>query len=115
MLQRKRIYEKPSRNDGIRVLVDRLWPRGLAKAHADVHIWMKNIAPSTELRQWFSHDPKKWKEFQKRYTRELQDSGELRALAALAKKRKVTLVYGARDEEHSNVHVLEDVLRKLMK
>ena len=111
MIQLKRVYEKPSRKDGLRVLVDRLWPRGLTKERAAVDLWLKDVAPSTELRKWFGHDPAKWKEFQIRYRKELKEKAD--ALALLKQKCKVhtlTLVYGARDEEHNEALVLKSVL-----
>jgi uncharacterized protein YeaO (DUF488 family) len=111
MIQLKRVYEKPSRKDGLRVLVDRLWPRGLTKELAAVDLWLKDVAPSTELRQWFGHDPAKWKEFQARYRKELQ--GKKDSLKVLRQKQKghtVTLLYGARDEEHNEAKVLKLIL-----
>ena len=111
MIQLKRVYEKPSRKDGLRVLVDRLWPRGLTKERAAVDLWLKDVAPSTELRKWFGHDPAKWKEFQTRYRKELKEKAD--ALALLKQKGKahtLTLVYGARDEEHNEALVLKSVL-----
>ena len=91
----KRVYDKPSRTDGMRVLVDRLWPRGLTKERASVDLWLKDVAPSTELRKWFGHDPDKWKEFQVRYRKELLANKEaLRQLKEKAAERTVTLVYG---------------------
>ena len=108
----KRVYEAPSANDGFRVLVDRIWPRGLSKEHAAVDLWAKDAAPSTDLRKWFAHDPAKWAEFQKRYRMELAAGGaalkELRE--AIRGKAVVTLVYGAKDEEHNQAIVLRDVL-----
>ena len=84
MIQVKRVYERPSRTDGLRVLVDRLWPRGLTKERAAVSVWLKDVAPSTELRKWFGHDPAKWKQFQARYRKELRDKRD--DLKMLAKK-----------------------------
>jgi uncharacterized protein YeaO (DUF488 family) len=107
----KRVYEKPSRNDGLRVLVDRLWPRGLSKSRAAVDLWLKDVAPSTELRKWFGHDPARWEVFQVRYRKELQQQAD--ALTLLKEKcqtRTVTLLYGARDEEHNEALVLKMVL-----
>jgi uncharacterized protein YeaO (DUF488 family) len=107
----KRVYEKPSRRDGLRILVDRLWPRGLTKDRAAVDLWLKGVAPSTELRKWFGHDATKWKPFQVRYRKELRDSkGGLELLKRKAKTRTVTLLYGARDEEHNEAQVLKKVL-----
>lgn len=110
-LRLKRAYEPAAPEDGTRILVDRLWPRGVSKADAALHEWMKDIAPSTELRQWFGHDAARWTEFQQRYRTELrQHREELDHIRALAKSRTVTLVYGARDEEHNDAIVLRDVL-----
>lgn len=111
MIQLKRVYEKPSRKDGLRVLVDRLWPRGLTKERAAVDLWLKDVAPSTELRQWFGHDPARWKEFQSRYRMELKVKKD--ALTLLKQKGKdhtLTLLYGARDEEHNEALVLKKIL-----
>ena len=111
MVQLKRVYEKPSRKDGIRVLVDRLWPRGLTKERAAVKLWLKDVAPSTELRKWFGHDPAKWKQFQVRYRKELGEKKEaLDLLRRKAEEHTVTLVYGARDEEHNEAQVLKRIL-----
>ena len=113
MLGLKRVYEPAEESDGRRILVDRLWPRGLSKEDAAVDEWMKEIAPSTELRRWFGHDPKKWAEFQKRYRRELRERGALLdQLVQKASRGRVTLVYGARDEEHNDAVVLAAVLRR---
>jgi uncharacterized protein YeaO (DUF488 family) len=103
----KRVYEKPDKADGARILVDRLWPRGLTKAKARVHLWLKDIAPSAELRKWFGHDPDKWVEFKKRYHAELKKNGaQVALLKEEIKKGVVTLVYGAKDEEHNEAVVL---------
>lgn len=104
----KRVYEKPEKGDGNRILVDRLWPRGLTKEKAEIDLWLKDVAPSTELRKWFGHDPGKWEEFQGRYRKELEDNKEnIAALKAQIKKGLVTLVYGAKDEEHNEALVLK--------
>ncbi len=111
MIRLKRVYEKPAREDGLRVLVDRLWPRGLTKERAAVDLWLKEVAPSAELRRWFGHDPAKWPEFKRRYRTELR--GQELALDLLKRKssrRTVTLLYGARDEEHNEAVVLKAVL-----
>lgn len=109
----KRVYEPPSDSDGQRVLVDRLWPRGLSKDKADVALWLKEIAPSTELRKWFGHDPEKWPEFQKRFRAELDDNAEaVKELRGLIAKGKVTLLYSAHDEKHNNAVVLAEYLEK---
>jgi uncharacterized protein YeaO (DUF488 family) len=107
----KRIYERPIQKDGFRVLVERLWPRGMTKDDAALDLWMKEIAPSTELRKWFDHDPAKWKEFQRRYGKELgQKSDLLKQLKGFEKKGAVTLLYGAKDEEHNSALVLKSFL-----
>ena len=98
MLKLKRAYEPASSADGRRILVDRLWPRGLSKRRLAIDEWMKEIAPSTPLRRWFGHDPKKWPEFQRRYKWELRARGDLlRKIVTLASRQRVTLVFGARD------------------
>ena len=109
----KRVYEPVSAKDGYRILVDRLWPRGLSKERAAVDLWLKDIAPSTALRQWFGHDPGKWREFRRKYFAELADHAEeLAQIRALDKRRRVTLVHGARDTEHNDaVAVLEYLQR----
>jgi uncharacterized protein YeaO (DUF488 family) len=111
MIQLKRVYEKPSRKDGVRILVDRLWPRGLTKERAAVNLWLKDVAPSSELRKWFGHDPAKWKEFQVRYRKELrQKKDALKLLRQKSEDRTVTLVYGARDEQHNEAVVLRKIV-----
>jgi uncharacterized protein YeaO (DUF488 family) len=113
MIEIKRVYEKPAKADGWRVLVDRLWPRGMKKETARVDVWMKDVAPSTALRKWFGHEPEKWSEFRKRYRRELERKTEL--LAELKKMAKehgtLTLLYGAKDEEHNDAVALADLLK----
>lgn len=110
-LQIKRVYEPPERSDGVRVLVDRLWPRGLRKEDAKLDEWCKEIAPSNELRRWFGHDPARWAEFQKRYTKELAATEDLcDALRKAAKTKTVTLLYAAQDTEHNNAVVLKAYL-----
>lgn len=110
-IQIKRVYDEPSETDGKRILIDRLWPRGVSKAKAKVDLWLKAIAPSTPLRQWFGHDPGKWEEFKKRYKDELDHNSEAVAqLRALMTKEKVTLVYGAKDQEHNDAVVLQEYL-----
>jgi uncharacterized protein YeaO (DUF488 family) len=107
----KRAYEPVEAGDGTRVLVDRLWPRGVSKADAALDEWMKDIAPSTELRKWFGHDPARWVEFCRRYREELHDKRKLlRHLRSLARNGPVTLVYSAHDEAHNDAVVLKDVL-----
>jgi len=112
-LRLKRVYDPPSPDDGARILVDRLWPRGMRKADAAVANWMKDIAPSSELRRWFGHDPARWQEFRRRYAAELcHQAPALDELRALARQGTVTLVFGARDEEHNDAVVLREVLLK---
>ena len=107
----KRAYEAAEAADGTRILVDRLWPRGVSKQEAALDDWMKDIAPSTELRQWFGHEPSRWAEFQRRYKAELRGhAAELERLRDIAAKGALTLVYGARDEERNDAVVLRDVL-----
>jgi uncharacterized protein YeaO (DUF488 family) len=111
MINVKRVYEKPSREDGFRVLVERLWPRGLSKTRAAVDLWLKEVAPSPELRQWFGHDPDKWEQFQKRYRQELRAQKD--AVNQLRRKSKggtITLVYAARDQEHNGAIALKRYL-----
>lgn len=110
-LKIKRVYEEPAKGDGKRILVDRLWPRGLTKEKASIDLWLKDIAPTTELRKWFGHDPDKWKEFKKRYHQELKNNKEqVSILYEELKKRAVTLVYGAKDEQHNEALVLKEWL-----
>lgn len=105
----KRVYEQPDKDDGTRILVDRLWPRGLTKEKASIDLWLKDIAPSTELRKWFGHDPSKWSEFKERYLAELQENGEqVCILKQEMNKGRVTLVYGAKDEEHNEAVVIQE-------
>jgi len=111
MIQLKRVYEEPSRTDGLRILVDRLWPRGLSKERAAVDLWLKDVAPSTELRKWFGHDPARWKEFQTRYRKELRENQDaVKLLKEKCKADTVTLLYGARDEQHNEALVLKNIL-----
>ncbi len=107
----KRAYDPAAPSDGTRILVDRLWPRGVKKSEADIAQWMKEIAPSNELRKWFGHDPKRWEEFRRRYKAELAGKRELvSALRELAKKGPLTLVYSAHDEAHNQAVVLRETL-----
>ncbi|WP_107763130.1 DUF488 domain-containing protein [Nitrosospira multiformis] len=111
-LKLKRVYEPFDKNDGTRILVDRLWPRGMTKAKAGVDIWLKELAPSAELRKWFGHDPDKWTDFKKRYRIELEENDEqLARLREEIKKGAVTLLYGAKDEEHNDAVALAEFLR----
>ena len=111
----KRVYDEPGEGDGMRVLVDRLWPRGLSKERARVDLWLKEVAPSSELRTWFGHDPAKFDEFRRRYEAELAGGPAREALARLrelTRQQQVTLVFAARDAEHSNAAVLRELLNK---
>lgn len=108
----KRAYAPASANDGLRVLVDRVWPRGMTKERLGADLWMKDIAPSASLRKWFGHDPAKWGEFKKRYFRELEGKTEVVAeLQRTAGKKAVTLLFSARDEAHNNAVALAEYLR----
>ncbi|HVT12467.1 MAG TPA: DUF488 domain-containing protein [Fimbriimonadaceae bacterium] len=114
MIQIKRAYEATSATDGQRILVDRLWPRGVSKERAKIDRWAKELAPSTALRKWFGHDPAKWAEFQKRYMKELLANGEaLREIAGIAQGCTVTLVFAARDEQHNEAVVLKEIIETL--
>lgn len=107
----KRAYESPIADDGTRVLIDRLWPRGVKKAEAAIDYWMKELAPSTELRKWFGHDPARWEEFRRRYAAEIHEHrDELHRLRDLVRQGAVTLVYSAHDEAHNDAVVLREVL-----
>ena len=109
MIKIKRVYEKPEGEDGIRILVDRLWPRGLTKEKASIDLWLKDIAPSTQLRKWFNHDPEKWNEFKKRYLAELNENKKSVAmLKEQLTKGDVTLIFGAKDEKHNEALVLKE-------
>lgn len=108
----KRIYEPASASDGTRVLVDRLWPRGISRFDAQIASWLKDVAPSNELRRWFGHDPERWDEFRRRYRAELKGNAALKELRALVKSKRVTLVYGAHDEAHNQAVVLAALLRR---
>ena len=110
MIKLKRVYEKPSPGDGTRVLVERLWPRGVSKERAAVDHWCRDIAPSPELRKWYSHDPSKWEEFRERYLKEV-DRKLLESLAALSRKGDLTLVFATKDAERSSAAVLREMLQ----
>ena len=111
MIRLKRAYDPVSPDDGYRILVERLWPRGLTKEKAALDLWLKEIAPSPELRKWFSHDPPKYKEFKSRYTKELEKHSEvLERIRKESKKETVTLLFSAKDIEHNNATVLKEML-----
>ena len=109
----KRVYEEAKREDGKRILVDRLWPRGLTKAEAKVDLWLKDIAPSIDLRKWFGHEPSKWEEFKRRYSAELErNNDQLSLLKREVSAGNVTLVYGAKDQEHNGAVILKEFLER---
>lgn len=113
MIKLKRVYEEPLKDDGFRILVERLWPRGITKERAAVDIWLKEIAPSPELRKWFGHDAAKWEEFCKRYWTELEAKQELvKSLLQKSKEGTVTFVYAARDAEHNGAVALKIFLER---
>lgn len=110
-LKIKRVYEPSEKPDGFRILIDRLWPRGIKKEDAHFDVWLKEIAPSNELRKWFNHETEKWDEFKKKYTTALKDSVALEELLSFINKHKIiTLVYSAKDEQHNQAVVLKEYL-----
>ena len=113
MIKLKRVYEKPSKGDGLRILVERLWPRGLTKERASVDLWLMDVAPGTELRKWFGHDPAKWEQFCKRYRIELEQRKDaVNLLKQKSKEGTITLVYAARDEKHNSAVALKKILEQ---
>lgn len=113
MINLKRVYEPRKRDDGKKFLVERLWPRGVKKTAVADALWLKGVAPSTELRKWFGHDPKKWEEFQRRYRVELKRHEEdLESILQAARRGTVTLLYSSHDTEHNNAVVLRDYLQR---
>ena len=113
MIKLKRAYDKPARQDGLRILVERLWPRGVSKEKAAVDLWLKDLAPSTELRKWFNHDPEKWNEFRKRYWSELSEKGDLLTLLKhRTAEGNVTFVFAASDEERNSAVALKEYLEE---
>ena len=113
MIHLKRVYETRSSMDGERILVERLWPRGITKAKAAVDIWLKDVAPSPELRKWFGHDPARWKQFEQRYWKELQSNPKVvEELRSRLKRGTVTFVYAAHDEEHNGAFALKEFLER---
>jgi uncharacterized protein YeaO (DUF488 family) len=111
MIHLKRAYEPVSKGDGLRILVERLWPRGVSKAKAQIELWLKDVSPSAPLRKWYGHDPEKWPTFRKRYRAELDGKSEILALLKIvAKDRDVTFVYAASDEERNSARVLKEFL-----
>ena len=116
MIRIKRVYREPSPEDGVRILIDRMWPRGISKERAHIVEWRKDLAPTTSLRTWFSHDPAKWTEFRQRYRSELTRSGQLETAKELirnSRRKTITLVYGAADEEHNQAVALKEWLDEL--
>ena len=113
MIKIKRVYEKPDIHDGLRILVDRLWPRGIRRSTSNIDLWIKDVAPSIELRKWYSHEEKKWPEFEKKYKEELKENkGFDKILDIVQKADPVTLLYSTSDKEHNNAVVLWKVLEK---
>ena len=114
MIRIKRVYSEASKDDGYRILVDRLWPRGMSKEKAKVDLWLKGIAPSNELRKWFSHDPAKWEEFKKKYAKELEAKQDLiQEIKRMEKETgKVTLLYSSKETEHNNAMALKAIIEK---
>ena len=113
MVKIKRIYDPVSSDDGKRILIDRLWPRGVKKEEAKIDEWLRDVAPSDELRKWFSHDPSKYQEFKKRYVKELEKKSELvEKVKKEAKKETVTLLFSAKDTEHNNATALKEILSR---
>lgn len=118
MIRTKRVYREASSRDGVRILVDRVWPRGISKERARIVAWRKELAPTTSLRKWFGHESTRWAEFRRRYHAELRRSGmmeALRNLARLSRKKTITLVYGAADEQHNQAVVLKTLIDKCSK
>ena len=116
MIRLKRAYEPSSASDGRRVLVERLWPRGVSKEVASLSLWLRDVAPSTALRQWFGHEASRWEEFQRRYRTELEENGEAIAqLIGLVKAGRVTLLYGAHDPLHNNAVALAGYIRDMLR
>jgi uncharacterized protein YeaO (DUF488 family) len=110
MIRVKRVYASAAKDDGQRILVDRIWPRGLKKDEARIDRWLKDVAPSSELRRWFGHDPARWDEFKARYARELKGQPLVAELRSLAQSGTVTLLFAARDEAHNNAVALKEIL-----
>ena len=110
-IQTKRIYEKPANRDGTRILIDRVWPRGVSKGDAKLDEWMKEIAPSTELRKWFDHEEERFDDFSKKYKKELENHSKLvQQLLEKAKDKRLTLLYGAKDEKHNQAILFSAIL-----
>ena len=117
MLKIKRAYDKKEASDGWRILIDRLWPRGISKSEAGIDEWYKDLGPSTELRKWFGHDPEKWQDIRKKYLQELSAADKKELLEKITQSalgKNVTLIYSAKDTEHSDVKVLEEIIKKMI-
>ncbi|MCE5308054.1 MAG: DUF488 domain-containing protein [Acidobacteriales bacterium] len=113
MIRVKRIYEPPDKDDGLRILVDRIWPRGMPKERAAVDLWLKDVAPSDDLRKWFGHKPDRWPEFKSRYHRELEKYKQpLKEIATNGREAPITLLYAAKDEDHNNAVALQEYLQR---
>lgn len=112
IIKLKRAYEAPEKSDGFRLLVDRLWPRGVKKQTAKIDLWLKEIAPTTDLRKWYDHDPEKWLEFKKSYIKELNTKKDLVQALLQSKQRIITLVFAAKDIEYSHALILQKYLQK---
>lgn len=110
----KRIYEPPEPSDGLRILVERLWPRGVKRDEASIDLWMREIAPSHELRKWFSHDPQKWEEFKRRYWEEIKDKKEFGELVRLAREGNITLLFSTRSVKYNNAVALKEFIEKML-
>jgi len=110
MIKIKRIYDDPIKADGVRILVDRLWPRGIRKDKAKINLWLKNIAPSDQLRKWFTHDPAKWEDFKRRYFKELDKKKDIIAQIPQKSESDVTLLYAAKDDKHNNAQALREYI-----
>ncbi len=116
MIRIKRVYEQPSPRDGKRILVDRLWPRGLRREDARIDEWMKEVGPGTELRKWFGHDPSRWSMFKKKFFRELEEQPEaIERLIRMARRGRVTLLYGSKEERFNNAVALQEYLTELLR
>lgn len=110
----KRVYDEPSASDGVRILVDRLWPRGESKEKAHIDLWLKEVAPSTNLRKWFNHEPAKFEEFSKKYSEELKNNNSVNQIIDILKRKNVSLIYAAKDEQINQAVVLRNfILKKL--
>jgi uncharacterized protein YeaO (DUF488 family) len=116
MIAIKRVYDDATESDGVRILVDRLWPRGLSKGRARLDLWLKDVAPSDALRRWFGHDPARWDEFKRRYFEELKNNEEaVTPIVSKAARERVTLLFGAKDEQYNNAAALKEFIEQRMR